>query len=304
MRYPTAARRAFTMVEVLVTISIIVILVGLGLLAYSHIDRATIARATRADLQTAQGFLDEYNAGPGITQLGSGANQFDKSFVYQGGVFPAATPPVSGPNNTGPIGGTTSDPQTTVWTGNVSINGNQRTPTPNTPPQNGKPMTFAWDTAYIPSSGSSQHNAIYNTGEVMALLMRMQAISQAVAKMPPQKLLSFSDSTNGSAPMAFSTGGVPMPAPILLDGWGNPLIFVPAGGLITKVSGGANGFQYILVRTSGIIILDGTNGYSASKPPPLKDNDHPFWASAGPDGDFYGTDKTNGGDDNLYSFQQ
>ena len=303
MRYPTPARRAFTMVEVLVTISIIVILVGLGLLAYSHLDRATLARSTRADLQTAQSFLDEYNAGPGLSQLGSGANQIDQSFAYKGGVFPAATPPGGGlPNNTGPIGGTTGDPQTSVLTGNVSINGKDRIPTPNTPAQGMTPMSFTWDTNYIPGNSGSQHNAIYNTAEVMALLMRLQGVSQTVAKLPPKKLLSFSDPTSGSAPMAFNTNGVPMAAPILLDGWGNPLIFVPAGGLVTMVTG-PNGPEHVLVRSSGIIVLDGST-YSASKPPPLKDNDHPFWASAGPDGDFYGTDKTNGGDDNLYSFQQ
>ena len=297
MRHPTAARRAFTMVEMLVTISIIILLVALGILAYAHIDRATVMRATRADLQMAQGFLDEYNAGPGISQLGSGADTLNQSFPYKGGVFPAATPPGAGPNNTGPIGGTKKDSQTAVWTGNVSLAGDQRLPVSGTTGQ-GSQTSFPWDTSY--TSGSAGHNAIYNTAEVMVLLMRLPAVNQSIGKLQSSKLLTL---PGGS--LSLSNGTLSMPAPILLDGWGNPIIFVPAGGLVTKVSGGASGTQHVLVRSSGIIDLDNNpNGYTAANPPPLKDNDHPFWASAGPDGDFYGADSTNGGDDNIYSFQQ
>lgn len=298
VRHPTAARRAFTMIELLVVITIIVMLVGLGILAYSHIDRAMVQRSTRADLQMAQGFLDEYNAGPGLSQLGLGTSALDASFPYKGGNFPSAT----APNNNQPIGGTTSDAVTNVLTGNVSLSGDQRMPTPNSQAQNGGPMTVSWDTSYNPASDAT-HNAIYNTGEVMVFLMRLPAVAQTVSKLPSTQILTI-PSQNGFAQLSFTTqvnGSVS--GPVMLDGWGNPIIFVPAGGLVTKVSGGTNGTQHVLVRSSGLIVLDGTP-YSAKNPPPLKDNDHPFWASAGPDGDFYGGSSTNGGDDNVYSFQQ
>ena len=311
VRHLTAARRAFTMIELLVVITIIVMLVGLGILAYSHIDRAMVQRSTRADLQMAQGFLDEYNAGPGLSQLGMGNNQLDRSFPYKGGVFPAANPPVSGPNNAGPIGGTSTgpspDPQTNVSTGDVSLSGDQRMPTPNTPPVYNPPgtvstpMTVSWDFGYDPMNSNS-HNAVYNTGQVMVFLMRLPAVTQAISKLSSTKLLTIQGKgSNAQLTYAVTTGN--LPGPVLLDGWGNPIIFVPAGGLVTKVSGGANGTQHVLVRSSGLIVLDGSP-YSGKNPPPLKDNDHPFWASAGPDGDFYGGSSTNGGDDNVYSFQQ
>ena len=303
MRHPTAARRAFTMVEMLVVISIIVLLVALGILAYAHIDRATTAKATRADLQLAQGFLDEYNAGPGISQLGLGTSALDSSFPYKGGNFPAAAPP----NNNAPIGGSSLDAQnsTNVWTGNVSTSGDQRMPAPNAPGQGGG-ISVQWDASYNPASDTT-HNAVYNTGQVMVFLMRLPAVSQAISKLPSTKLLTI-PSMDGFAQLSFVTsanGNVS--GPVMLDGWGNPLIFVPAGGLVTKVSGGPgqNGTQIVLVRSSGVIPLNtSANPYTAKNPPPLKDNDHPFWASAGPDGDFYGGTNTNGGDDNIYSFQQ
>ena len=58
---------------------------------------------------------------------------------------------------------------------------------------------------------------------------------------------------------------------LMADGWGNPIIFVPG-------QEGLNGLD------SGRIV----------KAP----NNRPFWASAGPDGDF------SKADDNLYSFEQ
>lgn len=287
------------MVEMLVVISIIVLLVALGILAYAHIDRATVMRATRADLQMAQGFLDEYNAGPGLSQLGLGTSALDASFPYKGGNFPSATPP----NNNQPIGGTASDAVTNVLTGNVSLSGDQRMPTPNSQAQNGGPMTVSWDTSYNPASDDT-HNAIYNTGEVMVFLMRLPAVAQTVSKLPSTKILTI-PSQNGFAQLSFTTqANGSVSGPVMLDGWGNPIIFVPAGGLVTTVSSGATGSQIVLVRSSGTIILDGSPGHTLKPPPPLKDNDHPFWASAGPDGDFYGGNKTNGGDDNIYSFQQ
>lgn len=304
VRHPTAARRAFTMIEMLVVITIIALLVGLGILAYAHIDRATIQKATRADLQVAQSFIDEYNAGPGISQMGLGKNQVDASFPYKGGDFPTATPP----NNNLPIGGASDDPQTDVLTGNVSTSGDQHFPIPNTPATPTVPMTVAWDYNYDPNNNGNAHNAIYNTGQAMVFLMRLPAVAQRISKVPSTKLLTI-PAPSGNAQLAFTVTTGTLAGPIMLDGWGNPMIFVPAGGLVTRVSDGtnANGFKIVLVRSSGTIILNSSaNSYTAKNPPPLKDNDHPFWASAGPDGDFYGskTRNTNGGDDNIYSFQE
>jgi hypothetical protein len=80
------------------------------------------------------------------------------------------------------------------------------------------------------------------------------------------------------------------PPPLVLDAWSNPVLFVPSGGL-TGVSLNSNPGGTFTVRSSGVYAE--TNG--VAQPPTSKDR--PFWASAGPDGDF------SKGDDNIYSFE-
>lgn len=72
----------------------------------------------------------------------------------------------------------------------------------------------------------------------------------------------------------FQTTNIQFSTRIPLDAWGNPMIFVPASGL------------------AGVLLADGQ--YHTIVSP----DGQPFWASAGPDGNF-----TNG-DDNIYSFQK
>lgn len=79
--------------------------------------------------------------------------------------------------------------------------------------------------------------------------------------------------------------------PMLADGWGNPIVFVPSGGLTgINVAGGNN----VTITTSGMS-RDVVKYPNASQDPATQNR--PFWASAGPDGDF------TAGDDNIYSFQ-
>jgi len=68
---------------------------------------------------------------------------------------------------------------------------------------------------------------------------------------------------------------------VLADGWGNPIIFVPRGGITTNLGKNSSGTSY---SKPGAIITAPTG--------------RPFWASAGPDGDF------STGDDNIYSFEK
>ncbi|HWB52639.1 MAG TPA: prepilin-type N-terminal cleavage/methylation domain-containing protein, partial [Tepidisphaeraceae bacterium] len=68
-------------------------------------------------------------------------------------------------------------------------------------------------------------------------------------------------------------------APLFLDAWGNPIIFVPGSGLLVWSKSQA-------VTTAGQVYV---------KPILIQSPDHkPFFASAGPDGDF------SNGDDNVY----
>ena len=69
--------------------------------------------------------------------------------------------------------------------------------------------------------------------------------------------------------------------PALADAWGNPILFVPAGGLKVYTHGSKTS------NPAGVVA-------TIVNPVPNR----PFWASAGPDGDFAT------GDDNIYSFEK
>ena len=93
-------------------------------------------------------------------------------------------------------------------------------------------------------------------------LLRSPKNKQAVAQLPSKQILL--DSTGQAIPLSATVG------PVLLDGWGNPIIYVPSAGI--KVT---------------------LNGQAVTITAPDKQG---FWASAGPDGDF------SSADDNVYSF--
>jgi len=89
------------------------------------------------------------------------------------------------------------------------------------------------------------------------------------------------------------------PAPLLVDGWNNPIIFVPATGLKVRLLNGKTSFDktdmtqnWIIVSPEGKVDSNGTAAPQVTTP------GRPFWASAGPDGDF------SKGDDNIYSFEK
>lgn len=84
--------------------------------------------------------------------------------------------------------------------------------------------------------------------------------------------------------------------PVLLDGWGNPIIFVPGGTLgLPKGGNSLNADGTMPVGKGGMASGTGMGALwtQASSP-----NGRPFFASAGPDGDF------SKADDNLYSYEK
>jgi prepilin-type N-terminal cleavage/methylation domain-containing protein len=83
-------------------------------------------------------------------------------------------------------------------------------------------------------------------------------------------------------PLTSTSAGTPLPTPVILDAWGNPIIIV-LGGVLGAPS----------TATSGLMTAGGQVGIQVNSP-----DYHPFFASAGPDGDF------SKGDDNLYSFEK
>jgi type II secretory pathway pseudopilin PulG len=149
---------------------------------------------------------------------------------------------------------------------------------------NGKGGIAGTQTNGIPTAGSTgvigdgndtTENVLYVQGVQVAYRGTTGMGFYRCKVVPPASLSSGSGATNPES----DTGNWDKetdPAPLLLDGWGNPIILVPASGLRVRVNtkGGA-------VQTATVISPD----------------HQPFWASAGPDGDF------SNGDDNIYSFE-
>jgi hypothetical protein len=137
-----------------------------------------------------------------------------------------------------------------------------------------------------------------------AELMVMQKLLSVPANR--QKLANFTSNQlmpNTSIPVASGQMPAGYNAPFVLDAWGNPMIYVPAGN-----------------RLDGVWVTGpGALGTERIHPIPISAPDgRGFWASAGPDGIFSRTngadgvagttptfgDDVAGGDDNVYSFQQ
>lgn len=156
------------------------------------------------------------------------------------------------------IGAVTNSPtpDAKIWTiGDVSSGGGDRYPWPSTVSPN-NPSNIV---------GSTQHVA-------MAALIRIPNNLDAIKQMPSSRLMK-------------DPNGNPYTIPILLDGWGNPIIYVPAGGISVYVMTG-NG-------TPRLITI-------------VRADNRPFFASAGPDGNFgavYTSSPTapSYGDDNVCS---
>jgi prepilin-type N-terminal cleavage/methylation domain-containing protein len=95
---------------------------------------------------------------------------------------------------------------------------------------------------------------------------------------------------------------VPPATPVVLDAWGNPIIFVPGGVLGANPNPSTNNSGWSLLPDGSIPDTSGGmisgSGSSAIKTQVNSPDYHPFFASAGPDGDF------SKGDDNLYSFEK
>jgi hypothetical protein len=140
-------------------------------------------------------------------------------------------------------------------------------------------------------------NAVEYTDEVMYVLAEIPANRTTMQSLQSKKILELPSGqtqwmTQGPPSVAMS-----FPPVVLLDGWGNPIIFVPRGGMHVYIMNQATKVNDLwLVRSTGTSDLGPATSPTAD--PPMAGNERPFWASAGQDGDF------TLGEDNIYSFQQ
>jgi prepilin-type N-terminal cleavage/methylation domain-containing protein len=248
--------RAFTVIELLIVIGILAVLatiIGFAMTGVTHRMKASAVTTTMENLKSLVAELEAKSKG-----------RQPATYYVNGAVVP---PPYSIWNDARPdqnlgAGGTPS---------------NEPLPTPKNVTRN-----------YADSnpSGADRYlsDAVLNTQLVMGLLKSVPLNAQAIAKFPSNQLMS--ERVPAPPKLTVNAGnGAPSPE-LILDPWGNPIIFVPSAGL-TGVWVGYNSGDVMAAAS-----YDNTNYLVKSK------DGRGFWASAGPDGDFQH------GDDNIYSFQQ
>lgn len=262
-------RKGFTLLELLTVIGVMLVLMSMAVIGYRVVGNNANTRATHANLENLQSMLAEFETQQTFTSV--------YGFYNIPSAQPAQTP--FSPTNavissftTGPIG--------------VAA-----------PPIRGASFPIADVTVGATDRFGPVVNA---TMDAMAILVRVPTNKQVIAQVPSKSLLK---DVNGQAytvpPTPPPPGVTPsnaVPRYCMVDGWNNPIILVPAGGLVLNVPDPASttspqGTKQMLVRSTGTTPFTGTA-------PPVSVNDRPFWASAGPDGDF------STGEDNIYSFQK
>lgn len=154
---------------------------------------------------------------------------------------------------------------------------------------------------------SSSHNirftTMVRTQDAIGRMMSVPANKSLLAKLPADNLLA--EIPNGISVPNLNMNNGKIDPPLPLDGWGNPILFLGPPDLTIGSGAPAWEERYGLsgVTASGatIHVTNPRIPYPPSEKAPnaqaVMMSYRPFWASAGPDGDF------SKGDDNVYSFE-
>lgn len=370
---PCTAVRGFSLVEVLVAVSVIAILIGLAIVGFRTVGTSSQQGATRALLQTCENLLSELER----ANNSSLPKQKVRAWAWNPAV--PATPVQVVDTNPAVIDRTqTSSPDFASLSLDFWYNPQRyRSAAPVGPTDKPAPIDGPGDVR-IGTSGTGEtadrerhaHPVILNTAIAMAAMASTPAYNDTIAAIPADRLMAplwrqsagsspglvdypvgarvvRSDTLNGpkfayvaSASHRATAGSTPTsttpgsnwsiaskPTQLLLDAWGNPIIFVPASGMNVGTMHQAGkaykaGDRVFLPATLGnpqsartyyVAAVDtaATPPSADWRSPNLADaeprNDfpaavvspvgRPFFASAGPDGDFATHD------DNLYSFE-
>lgn len=286
------SRRGLTLIEVLVVIGIILVLVGLLVAGFRHLNRTAANKETLAELHVCRGLLQEYENKAGLAGIEAAAAQTTDPNAPLPGKFPVFQDPadtVTPATATSVYGSSGSATPGTVWScyeapGQSPNGSNDLVVTVTGPPPYSGDMG-----GKSPPTARYGSQAVLQTYDVMYALMRIPANQTTVQSIQSKRLLEPPPSSSGPTTPYPITHGV-----LLLDGWGNPIIFVPRGGIHVFIKNQTTGQNDIwLVRSTGTTNVTANSGND----PPMTGSERPFWASAGQDGDF------TLGEDNIYSFQ-
>lgn len=206
---PQRGAGGFTMIELMLVISVLVILVGIAIIGFARVGKSAQEKQTRANMQVLMLLQSNYQDAARAT------------INYPPGATPPVTSPLAAP-------------------GSVVEGGVDR---------------FS--------------SAVGTTDGVVEVFQSALNNAKVWDQIKADQLLKDSSGNYGR---------------VMLDAWGNPMIYVPQQGLGNVTIGGAN----YRVTSAGV---------KQEKPSLVVGGEaSPFWASAGPDGNFQL------GDDNIYSF--
>ncbi len=264
-------RRGFTLIEILVTIGIILILVGIASVGVTYVTKASKNNASRVALGNLRSMIAELEATAGLT--GRQPNEWYFNNAPQTAPFPAGA--------------------------NVWKDANPATPAVNNPAIVPEGMVLP-DVVVSNVRPRFESDVVANTQKIMQLLLAAPKNKTMLAQLPPEQLLEKVPAGATRLSIQSNTDRVPTP-PILLDPWGNPIIFVPGAGLCGDNSPTADDSMWIAggfkATDAKQVVAVPPAGSSAQVGPIRSSDGRPFWASAGPDGDFRTAD------DNVYSFE-
>jgi prepilin-type N-terminal cleavage/methylation domain-containing protein len=260
-------RRAMTLIEILVVMAIILVLMGLFIAGLKQWGDSAKRNVTMTRLEMLNAMLSELDA--------AGHNQFTSQWFFNPAVrvFANAFGNVAAEAQFSPpvtyLMTTSKGPLTVTNSRNVALAYMTASPQQLTVPLIAPfltPQVLLAPVGTVPYGIQNKLMSLPNNAKAMAGLP-----SGAVATLAP------------GAIAGYPPAGSPPAQPVVLDGWGNPILFCPSGGL---------GSVCLNVKV--------TPSLTSPQPPAVvtSPDGRPFWASAGPDGDFVK------GDDNIYSFQQ
>lgn len=264
--------RAFTTLELLIAIGVLVVLLGIVVIGARSITSGSKQRDTKVRLEALAGMLTEFEA---VTGVGL-KRQPGKMYRDNNGVPQLV-------DATTLTGGKFID----IWrdadptTDNIPVTNSVGQPVP-------APGDVT-ESAFISGQpGRFRSTAVHNTQVVMGLLTGVASVKQMLDRLPANAIAN-NPNKSGTLNMGSLTfvgnNTTAFRPPLVVDAWDNPIIFVPAGGLdqvnvagsvVRITSRGAIGAGTLTAPTAGV---------------------RPFFASAGPDGSF------SAGDDNVYSFE-